>query len=169
MTPPENFKYCQHLDVDVLLPSNKQFEFWILRRKGFANIDIAKINSISRQAVSRALLRMDEKISKTLLEMAKASQIEVESLNPKYGILFGYSIPLKVNAIIFVSEKHGIQVWYEHEGDCNSCERYRQCMELLWDFADEMNIKLEKVANPTKLADELFEKLRRLYHAGGGN
>jgi len=153
----------------VLLPSNKQFEFWILRRKGFANIDIAKINSISRQAVSRALLRMDEKISKTLLEMAKASQIEVESLNPKYGILFGYSIPLKVNAIIFVSEKHGIQVWYEHEGDCNSCERYRQCMELLWDFADEMNIKLEKVANPTKLADELFEKLRRLYHAGGGN
>lgn len=153
----------------MLLPSNKQFEFWILRRKGFANIDIAKINSISRQAVSRALLRMDEKISKTLLEMAKASQIEVESLNPKYGILFGYSIPLKVNAIIFVSEKHGIQVWYEHEGDCNSCERYRQCMELLWDFADEMNIKLEKVANPTKLADELFEKLRRLYHAGGGN
>ena len=93
----------------------------------------------------------------------------MESLNPKYGILFGYSIPLKVNAIIFVSEKHGIQVWYEHEGDCNSCERYRQCMELLWDFAGEMNIKLEKVANPTKLADELFEKLRRLYHAGGGN
>lgn len=153
----------------MLLPTNKQFEFWILRRKGFANIDIAKINSISRQAVSRALLRMDEKISKTLLEMAKASQIEVESLNPKYGILFGYSIPLKVNAIIFVSEKHGIQVWYEHEGDCNSCERYRQCMELLWDFADEMNIKLEKVANPTKLADELFEKLRRLCHAGGEN
>ncbi|RLI77818.1 hypothetical protein DRP05_09075 [Archaeoglobales archaeon] len=153
----------------MLLPANKQFEFWILRRKGFANIDIARTLNISRQAVSRALLRMDEKISKTLLEMAKANQIEVESLNPKYGILFGYSIPLKVNAIIFVSEKHGIQVWYEHEGDCNSCERYRQCMELLWDFADEMNIKLEKVANPTKLADELFEKLRRLYHAGGEN
>jgi len=41
-----------------------------------------------------------------------------------------------------------------------SMEGYRQCIELLWDFADEMNIKLEKVANPTKLADELFEKLR---------
>lgn len=153
----------------MFLPSSKQFEFWALRRKGFANIDIAKINSISRQAVSRALLRMDEKVAKTLLEMAKASQIEVESLNSRYGILFGYSIPLKVNAIIFVSEKRGIQVWYEHGGDCNSCERYRQCIELLWDFADEMNIKLEKVANPTKLADELFEELRRLCHAGGEN
>jgi len=112
---------------------------------------------------------MDEKVTKTLLEMAKANQIEAESINSKYGILFGYSIPFKVNAVIFVSEKHGVQVWYEHEGDCNACERYKQCMGLLWDFSDEMNIKLEKAASPTKLADELFEKLKRLCHAGREN
>jgi hypothetical protein len=30
------------------------------------------------------------------------------------------------------------------------------------DFADEMRIKLEKTDDPTKLADELFGKLRSL-------
>jgi hypothetical protein len=55
-----------------------------------------------------------------------------------------------------------MQVWYEHEGNCGACNRYTQCIELLWDFADEMKSKLEKTDDPTKLADELFEKLRRL-------
>ncbi len=60
-------------------------------------------------------------------------------------------------AIIFVSAKHGMQVWYKHEGNCGACTRYAQCIELLWDFADEMKVKLEKTEDPTKLADGLFE------------
>ena len=105
---------------------------------------------------------MDEKIEKTLLEMAGANQIEVEKMNAECGILFGHSAPFNAGAIIFVSAKHGMQVWYEHEGDCGACARYTQCIELLWDFADEMKIKLEKTDDPTKLADELFGKLRSL-------
>lgn len=147
----------------MFLPiTDKQFEFWKLRRSGLPNINIARVFKISRQAVSRALLTMDERIEKTLLEMARSNQIEVESMNSERGILFGCSAPFDVNAIIFVSAKHGMQVWYEHEGDCGACARYAQCIELLWDFADEMKIKLEKTDDPTKLADELFEKLRRL-------
>ncbi len=147
----------------MFLPVNdKQFEFWILRRSGLPNINIARSFNISRQAVSRALLTMDERIEKTLLEMARANQIEVKSMNIEKGMLFGRSVPLNADAIIFVSAKHGVQVWYEHEGDCGTCARYTQCIELLWDFADEIKIKLERTDNPTKLADELFEKLRRL-------
>ncbi|MCK5660847.1 MAG: hypothetical protein KAH86_05755, partial [Methanosarcinales archaeon] len=85
---------------------------------------------------------------------------EVDKLNAEQGILFGHSVPFGTNAIIFVSEKHGVQVWYEHEGDCNACARYTQCIELLWDIAGEMKIKLERTDDPTKLADELFGKLR---------
>jgi len=145
----------------MFLPVNdKQFEFWKLRRSGFPNINIARSFNISRQAVSRALLTMDERIEKTLLEMARANQIEVGKANAERGILFGHSVPINANAIIFVSAKHGMQVWYEHEGDCGACNRYTQCIELLWDFADEMKIKLERTDDPTKLADELFEKLR---------
>jgi hypothetical protein len=147
----------------MFLPlEEKQFEFWRLRRTGIPNITIARSFNISRQAVSRALLTMENRIEKTLIEMARANQIEVKRFNAERGILLGKSIPLNVNAIIFVSAKHGMQVWYEHEGNCNACNRYTHCMELLWDFADEMKITLEKTDNPTKLADELFEKLGEL-------
>jgi hypothetical protein len=147
----------------MFLPLNdKQFEFWRLRRSGILSIDIARLFNISKQAVSKALLTMDERIEKTLLEMARANQIEVEKINMERGILFGHSVPFNASAIIFVSAKHGMQVWYEHEGNCGTCTRYAQCIELLWDFADEMKLKLEKTDDPTKLAEELFEKLRGL-------
>jgi len=147
----------------VFLPLNdKQFEFWKLKRSGILSINIARLFDISKQAVSRALINMDERIEKTLLEMARANQIEVEKVNSEHGILFGRSVPFNASAIIFVSAKHGMQVWYEHEGNCGACNRYTQCIELLWDFADEMKIKLEKTDDPTKLADELFGKLRGL-------
>jgi hypothetical protein len=145
------------------LPLNdRQFEFWRLRRNGLANIRIAELFHISRQAVSKALLSMDGKVEATLLEMAYANQIEVEKLNAEKGVLFGRSIPFNAAAIVFISVKHGVQVWYEHEGDCGSCPRYTQCIELLWDFADEMGVELTKIDDPTGMADELFEKVREL-------
>ncbi len=145
----------------MFLPLNeKQFEFWKLRRSGILSIDISRLFNISKQAVSKALLTMDERIEQTLLEMARANQIEVEKINLARGILFGHSAPFNSSAIIFVSAKHGMQVWYKHEGNCGACTRYAQCIELLWDFADEMKVKLERTDDPTKLADELFEKLR---------
>ena len=147
----------------MFLPLNdKQFEFWRLKRNGFLNINIARLFNISKQAVSRALRTMDERIEKTLLEMAHSNQIEVEKVNSERGILFGHSVPFNASAIIFVSAKHGMQVWYEHEGNCGACNRYTQCIELLWDFADEMKIKLQKSDDPTKMAEELFGKLRDL-------
>ncbi len=145
------------------LPLNdRQFEFWRLRRNGLANIRIAEIFHISRQAVSKALLSMDGKVETTLLEMAHANQIEMEKLNAEKGVLFGRSIPFNAAAIVFISVKHGVQVWYEHEGDCGSCPRYTQCIELLWDFADEMGVELTTTDDPTRMADELFAKLQEL-------
>ena len=147
----------------MFLPiDEKQFTFWKLRRDGLPNINIARSFNISRQAVSKALISMDKRVEDTLLEMAQSNQIEMVGMNAERGILFGHSIPFNANAIIFVSAKHGVQVWYEHEGDCGACSRYTQCIELLWDFADEMKIKLERTDDPTKLAEELFGKLRAL-------
>ncbi|OPX72821.1 MAG: hypothetical protein A4E38_00381 [Methanoregulaceae archaeon PtaB.Bin108] len=147
----------------MLLPTHeKQFGFWAMRRKGLPNITIAQELGISRQAVSRALLAMDEKVGAALREMANANQIAIERVNTERGILLGRSIPFQTAAIIFVSEKHGMQVWYEHEGNCGICPRYIECIELLWDYANEMGIKIEKTADPTKMADELFTKVRAL-------
>lgn len=140
----------------------RQFAFWRLRRSGIPNIHIADRFKISRQAVSKALLSMDRKVEETLIEMAQANQIEVERLNPEIGVLFGRSVPFDAAAIVFVSAEHGVQVWYEHEGDCGACPRYAQCIELLWGYADELGFALTKTDDPTRLADELFAKLREM-------
>jgi hypothetical protein len=147
----------------MFLPTNdKQFEFWKMRRSGMPNITIANLLGISRQAVSRALLLMDEIIESTLREMAQANQIAIEKINVERGILIGRSVPFQAAAIVFVSEKHGVQVWYEHEGDCGNCQRYTECIELLWDYASELGIRIEKTADPTKMADELFIKVKAI-------
>ena len=145
----------------MLLPTkDKQFGFWKMRRNGSSNITIANLLGISRQAVSRALLVMDEKIESTLREMAQANQIAIDRVNAERGVLIGRSIPFRTAAIIFVSEKHGLQVWYEHDGDCGACQRYTECIELLWDYASELGIRIEKTSDPTKMAEELFTKVK---------
>jgi len=146
----------------ILSTNDKQFGFWVRRRSGEPNITIANRLGISRQAVSRALLLMDEKIEAALCEMANANQISIGSINAERGVLVGRSIPFQTAAIIFVSEKHGIQVWYEHEGDCGTCQRYTECIELLWDYATELGIRIEKTADPTKMAEELFTKVKAI-------
>jgi len=147
----------------MLLPTDeKQFVFWKMRRSGSPNITIANLLGISRQAVSKALLLMDEKIESALREMARANQIEVEKINSERGVLIGRSIPFQVAAIIFVSEKHRVQVWYEHDGNCGTCQRYTGCIELLWDYATELGIRIQKTGDPTKMAEELFTKVKAL-------
>ena len=158
------YLYSQYPYVDnMILPMNdKQFAFWKMRRSGTPNITIANLLGISRQAVSKAVLVMDGKIESALREMAQANQIAIEKINSERGILLGRSIPFKTAAIVFVSEKHGMQVWYEHDGDCGSCQRYTECIELLWDYANELGLTIEKTADPTTMAEELFEKVKAI-------
>lgn len=147
----------------MLLPTDeKQFGFWAMRRGGTSNITIANLLGISRQAVSRALLVMDKKIGSALTEMAHANQISAETINVERGVLIGRSVPFKTPAIIFISARHGMQVWYEHEGDCESCQRYTECIELLWDYAEELGVLIDKTDDPTKMAEELFAKVKEL-------
>jgi hypothetical protein len=96
-----------------------------------AGVEIAKSFSISRQSVSKALQGMDSKVSRVLLEMARSNRIEVTKVNFERGVLFGRSVQLNADAIIFVSARHGVQVWYWHEGDCDRCSRFNECRGLL--------------------------------------
>jgi transcriptional regulator len=51
----------------MFIPTDeKQFGFWVMRRRGTPNITIANLLGISRQAVSRALLTVDKKIRAAL-------------------------------------------------------------------------------------------------------
>ena len=141
---------------------DKQFRFWMMRRRGMSNVSIANLIGITRQGVSQALRIMDEKIDTSMREMARVNRIQIEKIDIERGVLFGKSIPFHTNAYIFVSEKHGLQVWYEHEGDCISCNEFTRCIEFIWDFAAELGIKLEKTQDPTKMAEELLIKIRQV-------
>ena len=145
----------------MFLPMNeKEVGFWKMRRNGMQIISIANEVGITRQGVSQALRVMDEKIESSLREMAHANRIQIEKIDVERGVLFGRSIPFQTNAYIFVSEKHGMQVWYEHDGDCKACDEFTRCIEFIWDFASELGIKIEKTAHPTKMAEELLTKIR---------
>ena len=145
----------------MFLPTNeKQFGFWKMRRSGMSNVSIANLLGITRQGVSQALRQVDEKIDSSLREMARANRIQIEKIDVEKGVLFGRSIPFQTAAFIFVSEKHGMQVWYEHDGDCISCDEFTKCIEFIWDFAAELGIKLGKTQDPTKMAEELLAKIR---------
>ncbi len=144
----------------MFLPVNeRQFEFWRMRRDGMAGAEIARSFSVSRQSVSKALQGMDSKVSRVLLEMAQSNHIEVKKVNFERGFLFGRSVQLKTDAIVFVSAKHGVQVWYRHDGDCNGCSHAHECEELLRDYAGEIGITLAVSKSPAEMADELFRKL----------
>lgn len=145
----------------MFLPLNeKQFGFWKMRRSGMSNVSIANLLGITRQGVSQALFAMNEKIEASLREMAQANRIQIEKIDVEKGVLIGKSIPFQTNAYIFVSEKHGMQVWYEHDGECGTCNEFTQCIEFIWDFATELGIKIEKTGDPTKMAEELLAKIR---------
>jgi hypothetical protein len=147
----------------MLLPMDeKQFAFWKMRRSGTPNISIANRLGISRQAVSKALIVMDGKIESALRDMAQSNQIIIDTISAERGILLGRSVPFQTSAIIFVSEKHGVQVWYDHNGDCGTCQRFTECIELLWDYATELRIRIEKTADPTNMAEELFTKVKAM-------
>jgi len=145
----------------MFLPVNeKQFGFWKMRRSGMANISIANELGITRQGVSQALRVMDEKIASSLREMAEANRIQIGKIDVEKGVLFGRSVPFQTAAFIFVSEKHGMQVWYEHDGDCGSCDEYAKCAEFIRDVASELGIRIAKTGDPTKMAEELLQKIR---------
>jgi hypothetical protein len=145
-----------------LFTNERQFEFWKLRRARMPNVTIATNFGISRQAVSKALLTVDGKIETALREMAKANRISIMKINPQLGVLLGRSVPLGADAIIFVSGNHGVQVWYEHDGDCCECEQYAECIELLWNYAEELGVTLNRTADPTIMAEELFSKVKEM-------
>jgi hypothetical protein len=147
----------------MFLPTHdKQFGFWKMRRNGMSNISIANQQGITRQGVSRALYLMRDKIDASFREMAQANRIQIEKPDLERGVLFGRSMPFGTGAFIFDSEKHGMQVWYDREGDCGACDQYTHCIEFLSDFASELRIRIKKTDDPTKMAEELLIKVREL-------
>jgi DNA-binding CsgD family transcriptional regulator len=143
--------------------SRKQKAVWSLISRGLSVASIADKLSTTRQFVNQTKLAAEAKLSKALLEVAQANDLQVTRLYPKEAILLGYHPALKRKTIVTYSTSHGIKVWYWHDNpeEVTNQEFLRQTREYLLDLARERGIEVEDAANlhPAKLAHIIFSKL----------
>jgi hypothetical protein len=143
--------------------SQKQKTVWSLIRKGFSVAVIAQKLSTTRQFVNQTRLTAEAKLSKTLLEVAQANDLQVTRLYPKEALLLGYHPALKRKAVVTYSTNHGIKVWnwHDHPEEVTNEEFLRQTRDYLLDIAKERGIEIKGAADihPAKLARVIFSKL----------
>jgi len=135
------------------------FDIWDLSKTGLGQSDIAVKLHVSRQAVNQALLEAMEKITKALTETATINKIAIESIDSSAGLLTGWSREFSVKAVISVTRRDGMQIWYEHVADCPHCNKYFACQAYLFRSAKERGLRLtkeQKGLTPSKLAQLLF-------------
>ena len=142
--------------------SNRHLEMWSLRRGGQTLSKIADNLGVSRQAVSQALMGVEEKIKQTLLGAAYASKIKVEHIDAKKGILKGYSHEMNDDVVVTFSPSNGVQVWHYYAGRCDTCQLYEECLKLIREEAKERGYILEEEPlkeKPAEIARKVFNQV----------
>jgi len=139
--------------------TSQQRKIWAMRLNGYSQAKIARELGVTRQAINKYLNIIDNKVNEALLETARVNKIDLKRVDFKRGIALGYSPEFKVRVIVSYSASNGVQLWYEHKGQCEKCEKLDKCREILLVEAKERNLKLtetETTLPPSKLADTIF-------------
>jgi hypothetical protein len=151
-------------------PSDAQLDIWNLNRNKIPGKKIAKLKDVTPAFVSKTLKITNKRIEDLLVNHGKANRITLEHIDPVLGFAKGYHHSLQDTAHITFSPQNGVQVWYEHEGDCTDCEIFDECRKMLLNEFKERDLtpKNQTLA-PTDLADELFINLEILSVKKGEN
>lgn len=141
-------------------PTEKQIKIWGLKRDKLTGREIAEQEKVDPGYVSRSLKEANKRITGLLEEAAKMNKIKLEFVNGELGIARGHSHIFNISAHITFSPQNGLQVWYEHKGDCTNCEEFAACKEALIQEFKERNISIpDDETQPTDLSDLLFKKI----------
>jgi DNA-binding CsgD family transcriptional regulator len=143
--------------------SQKQKAVWSLISRGLSVAAIADKLRTTRQFVNQTKLAAEAKLSTTLLEVARANDLQVTRVYAKQAMLLGYHPALKRKAIVTYSTNYGIKVWYWHDNpeEVTNEDFLRQTREYLLDIAKEKGIEVEDAEkiHPAKLAHFIFSEL----------
>ncbi|MHA1909684.1 MAG: hypothetical protein ACW98Y_20460 [Candidatus Thorarchaeota archaeon] len=142
-------------------PSDKQGRIWLKRRQGIAPSIIAEKLNVSRPYVSKSLKHAETRIGALLEHAARTNRIRLHHISPRHGLAMGYCAAHKSETTISYSPTLGVQVWYDHDGDCDSCSELGECGQLLSVLAKEWKIPLSSNAEPTRVAKDLFSKIEK--------
>jgi len=132
---------------------------WGLSRKGLSQTEIASQLEVSRQAIHKTLDKANNRVLKALLDAAQINKLDIRKVDSLKGVLVGYSPGFRSRVFIIYSPKNGVQLWYEHQGQCEGCQRREECTQKLLETAKEWEIELtveEEKLEPTELAEKLF-------------
>ncbi len=148
----------------IRYPTEKQLELWKLKREKLKGKEIAERKKVTTGFVSKTLTDANERIRGLLEHAAHMNKITLEILSEEAGFARGKSAILGgILCYITFSPKNGVQVWYEHKGECTDCEKYTMCRDILLQEFKERNVKLGNPSmRPTDLTDLLFKTLEEM-------
>ena len=149
------------MSIRIRYPTKQQSTIWLRRRQNNLPSDIAKELAVSRPYVSQAQRIAEERIESLLRHTAKVNRIVLQNMSPEYGFAVGYCHAHDSLTYITYSHKMGVQVWFSHKGDCDSCDMRENCDEVLRNLAEEWEIPLPKDLAPTQLGENLFNLIMR--------
>lgn len=142
-------------------PTAQQGWIWLKRRQRVRPSEIAEELQVSRPFVSKTQQRAEAKIKKLLEHAAAINRIEVQCLNPRFGIVVGYCAATQTVTYITYSPQLGVQTWFTHQGDCGTCAQRVECEVMLQQLAAEWKIVLPDKQRPTELALHLFKTIEK--------
>jgi hypothetical protein len=147
----------------IKYPTRTQVEIWFLKRNALSGRKIAKQKDVSPAFVSKTLKIANKRIKSLLENTAKTNKISLDLVSAELGFAKGQSRIFNITAYITFSPENGLQVWYNHKGDCATCEEFFHCRTVLLQEFKERNIKLDNAQlQPTDLGDYLFQKLEEM-------
>ena len=149
------------MSIGIRYPTKQQSTIWLRRRQNNLPSDIAKELAVSRPYVSQAQRIAEERIESLLRHTAQVNRIVLQNTSPEYGFAVGYCHAHDSLTYITYSHKIGVQVWFSHKGDCDSCDMNENCSEVLRNLAEEWEIPLPRNLAPTQLGEKLFNLIMR--------
>lgn len=146
---------------DIRYPTKQQGMVWLKRRKNVLPSKIAKELKVSRPYVSKAQKIAEERIESLLNHIAKVNRVTILHKSAKNGFAVGYCPAYKSEAYITYSPNHGVNIWFDHIGDCESCAENLTCHNILNELATEWEIDVPEKMQATDLAKYLFNTIMR--------
>jgi len=141
-------------------PTKQQNLIWLRRRQKDRPSDIAKDLRMSRPYVSIEQKKAEDRIKKLMEHAASVNRVTIKRMSARYGIAEGHCHANDSRTYITYSPKIGVLNWYEHIGDCGTCDITNQCEDFLQTLAKEWEIPAPKDMPPTELSKYLFNTIR---------
>jgi hypothetical protein len=114
---------------------------------------------VSRPFVSKAQRVAEQRISELLKNAATINRISIEHTSSKFGFAMGYCPGYQSISYITFSPQYGVQVWFDHEGDCENCPEKSSCEKTIRGLAKEWELEFPTDVSVSRAASKLFNSI----------